>query len=577
MDLFIVDTARKNLDIALRLDKSTFLPDPGWRWQAYRSTALKWVNYFRTPIEVIHAIQSPSSNMGYEARMTGRKLVDYARTSERACLSIFPDYDKYLGSFIESPLSHPSTLTVMNGRIVSSPLYNHVVQIMRCTRFVHPRIVMEIGGGYGAPGRLWMTNQLNPIQMYIDVDFPESLYFAEIYFRANDHNLTIEYIHSSDDIERAMLMDNDEKKVMLVPISQMGSLNDIQIDLLINTGSLQEMTPAYVDFYMDWIDSSKADFFYSANYFGQKIDALMEGMNYGAPFLGKSWNTLFCGLHQDPFRPVAELLFKHSFEAAHPTESYCKRVQLLLQTQDPMPLSVFLELFDISRKIGDPAVLLNIVDRSLRMQHIPKEALKLARHGLSMAIADYPNNPQLVKRIETLLVFLTEMAAKGQSRMGIVDGTVANLRDKIIASKRGGITLEELKGCLVETTEGTEIEVAGRVRSLRIGTFGAVERYEVNVNNVIISGWTKGISSSDRVIRIHFFLDGWLADTTVPTLVRPEFELGDKLIGFNIDSVIPAESAQGKHYFVVAEFEDGTLGKLTNGGDIEDIDNPKTA
>lgn len=565
MDTCLVEKAKQNIYEATRLSESASLPDAGWRWQAYRTAALKWANYFRTPVEVIHAVQSPRSNMGYEARMTGRGLVEYVRSAEKNCQNLFPEYAEFLGSFIESPLSHPSTLTVMNGRLVSSPLYNHIFQIMRCSKFVRPRIVVEIGGGYGAPGRLWMTNKLSHPRIYIDVDFPESLYFAEVYLRANGQ--AVEYACSAGDVERAMSPGGEERKVLLVPIALIHALKDLRIDLLVNTGSLQEMSTEYVDFYMDWIESSQVDFFYSANYFGQKIDSLMEGMNYGAPFLGAGWKTLFRGLHEDASRPVAELLFQRNGEA-HSADAFGGSARSLLQAGGPIRLPVFLELFDLARSVANPELLLDIVNRSMKMDYVPKEALLLANRALTLAHSTKPKNAQLVDRASRMVEHLTPMAAGGRSQMGIVDGTVARLREDLMSSQGEGIGFETKVSRLIETTQGTEIEIDGRVRHLRSGTFGSIERNEVNGNQVVISGWSLGASASDRVILVHYFLDGRVVDTVAPSIVRPEFDQGNKLIGFQFDVVLPVEVIQGMHFFVVSEFEDGTLGKLVNGGDI---------
>ncbi len=40
------------------------------------------------------------------------------------------------------------------------------------------------------------------------------------------------------------------------------------------------MTTAYVDFYMELIDACKARYFYSSNYFAQRIELLPESMNF---------------------------------------------------------------------------------------------------------------------------------------------------------------------------------------------------------------------------------------------------------------------------------------------------------
>jgi len=222
----------------------------------------------------------------------------------------------------------------------------------------------------------------------------------------------------------------------------------------------------------------------------------------------------------------------------------------------------------MARKTLNPDVLLDIVDRAMKMEYIPKEALLLAKRALSLADAANPRNVQLVDKASKLVELLEGMAARGRAQMGIVDGTVAGLREDLMMGKAGYRTFEATVGRLIETTQGTEIEVDGRIRFLRSRTFGAIERNEANGNQMMISGWSLGAIGTDRVVRIHFFLDGRLVDTVMPTTPRAEFGQGDKPIGFQFDVMLPVEFIPGMHCLVVSEFEDGTLGKLANGGDI---------
>lgn len=567
MDSGIVEQAKENLVRALRLEASTQLPDAGWRWQAYRTATQRFVNYFRTPIEVIHAIQSPRSNMGYEARMTGRGLVNYARTVEQACLRIFPQYADKLGSFKESPLSHPETLAYLNNRLVSSPLYNHVVQIMRCATMVQPDIVMEIGGGYGAPGRLWLTNDVCRPRIYIDVDFPESLFFTEVYLRANDPSLHVEYLRAEADIERILNRPDAGPTVILVPIALIGALRAVPIDLAVNTGSLQEMTADYVEFYCRWLDTSNVGHFYSSNYFGQQIDNLFEGMNYVAPTMTDRWTTKFRCLHEDPLRPVAEVMFCRTPEESlrlHRDQASSKCQSLLDDSADPITLSTFLELFDLSRFSIDARLLGQICDRAAMMKATPKEALPLAKRYLETVRINHESLDQLEKA-EALLASLTGKAEAGKSKMGIVDATVEKFKKSLMNHTADAYSLG---GSFLETTDGTSIELTGSVRVIREGIYGAIERKEFNYNHMLISGWARSERSADPIVAVHVFIDGRLVESVEPDILRLDFGIPDLRCGFEMKTILPMDLAEGRHCFIFAEFQDKTLGKLANGGDL---------
>ena len=295
----IIRTARENLARATTRSVRANLPDAGWRWASYCQKLQQEISTFNNPVEVIHRIQAPQTNAGYEARMTGSTLVEHARVMEEHCRVLFPEFESALPSFAESPLSLPETVCELGGRPVSSALYNLVLHTMRCLSFTRPSRVLEIGGGYGAPGRLWLTNGLHRPSQYIDVDLPESLFYAEVFLRANFSDVPIIYSHGPGDLRSLESPDGARPQIFLCPASEIHLFADVPIDLVTNTGSLQEMTDEFVRFYMDWLDRSKAEFFYSSNYFAQPIDRLMEGMNYAAPVLGPRWGTVFHRLWGD--------------------------------------------------------------------------------------------------------------------------------------------------------------------------------------------------------------------------------------------------------------------------------------
>ena len=562
MNSSILRLARQNLQLASATSRNVPLPDPGWRWHAYRQNAMKWVNYFRTPIEVIHAIQSPRSGVGFECRMTGPALVKHTRNMEKILLRIFPRLGNAITTFAESELSNPDTITVLNDRLVSSPLYNHITHVMRCLLFVSPAIVAEIGGGYGAPARLWMTNGLHRPKCYIDIDFPESLYYAETYLRANfsEESCKIVYAHRDTDIAKEI---SAGARIILMPIANMDALLVQPIDLLVNTGSLQEMSTEYVDFYMKWIDKSKIQNFYSSNYFGQPIEALMEGMNYAAPVMPSGWKAKLKALHADASRPVAEMFFVRE-DGTDFRDSVTNKIHALLKAPDPIALGEFLELFDYLRHVDDRQLIIETINKALKMKYVPKEALFLAR-----CLSNTPNGGNSQDRTQIdVLKTLEKMASSGIEKMGIVGATANKLRSALI--KDGAASgLPFAEGRLREETDGATVEISSADRQLRNGTWGSVERMEKISNQIIASGWASGKSPEDKVNNIHLFLDGGLVESVRPSIIRKEFGSKGKLVGFEINAVLPVNSLEWRYVLLLAEFEDGSVGYLTNGGEIQ--------
>lgn len=372
----IVETARTNLQRAVIDGRTTALPDPGWHWHSYCLHARDRAKRFTDPVEVIHSIQAPASNVGFEARMTGQALAEHAAVMERNCIELFPQFADRLPTFAESEMSFPETVTALNGRLVSSPLYNHIIHTMRCLSFQTPMRILEIGGGYGAPGRVWMKNGIHRPSLYVDVDFPESLFYAEVYLRTTMPDTPLVYLDDEREVP--------EVGIVLCPIARFAKLLEgIDIDLVVNTGSMQEMSEPYVQFYMDAIERARCDTLYSANYFAQPIDELMESMNFAAPVLSPNWLTEFACYYESRPRGVAEVLYRRT---GHRPGAE-REIRQLLAEGAPRTGEEFLKLFDLARRLDESGSLAQIVRATIeRMPYIPKETLFLARRAGSQAL-----------------------------------------------------------------------------------------------------------------------------------------------------------------------------------------------
>src|SRR5262249_24322277 len=191
----------------------------------------------------------------------------------------FPFYWTDQLRLAENPRSIPETLYLKDGRLVSNVYYWHLHTVFRCRQDFNPKIIFEIGGGYGAIARLWMHLG---IDRYFIIDLPESLFFAEVALRTEFPG-KVGYWDGSD----------PGTKIVLVPVSRADAKFVGRIDLVTSIGSLQEMSDTWVDFYMGWISRNEPKFFYSMNYMGSALTIIQESRNFWSPRLSNKWATRY--------------------------------------------------------------------------------------------------------------------------------------------------------------------------------------------------------------------------------------------------------------------------------------------
>ena len=170
----ILAIARQHLSDALS-DPALGLPDPGPRWGTLAAWCRRNIARFQSEDDAIHFAQAPLGHGGFEARLTGEALAAHADKLEAMLLRDFPQAAAHFTSFVEPEVSRPETTAIRDGRRVSGPMLVHMLFYFSCaTRIPDMDRVCEIGGGYGAPARLFMTNSFCRPRSYIIVDLPES-------------------------------------------------------------------------------------------------------------------------------------------------------------------------------------------------------------------------------------------------------------------------------------------------------------------------------------------------------------------------------------------------------------------
>ncbi len=181
-----------------------------------------------------------------------------------------------------------------DGSLYSNIFLTHLNYYLRTT-FNYPtnstiRRVIEIGGGYGALARIFKI--MNRDITYTIIDLPESLFFAHAFLSLNFPNASIAYINANKPIHL------DKYDFVLIPVQFYQSLSNDEFDIVINTGSLQEMPENTVTFWMDFIQTFiKVKMFYSFNYFLNNkriyLETSKEEGNNICPILDPYWKVKY--------------------------------------------------------------------------------------------------------------------------------------------------------------------------------------------------------------------------------------------------------------------------------------------
>jgi hypothetical protein len=153
------------------------------------------------------------------------------------------------------------------------------------------------------------------------------------------------------------------------------------VDLVINTGSMQEMDEAWVNFYTVWLDRQPARWFYSLNYFGQPISYLAESANLWSPRLSARWVARLLRSNPGFVRMQSERNFLEAFyeKDADPAPSEiqamgaAERLHARYMTGD-----LLAEYMDLIRRTPAPGLMLRVVRRVMtEMPYHPKETAHL--------------------------------------------------------------------------------------------------------------------------------------------------------------------------------------------------------
>lgn len=345
------------------------------RWTALLDRMRDDIRSFTTAQE---AIRFGQSRLDFDHREPVEACAHLFQLHAETLRHEFPHFAHWLDALGDSAFSRPETMVQARGQLVSNVFFFHVRYVMQCLTWVpQPELVCEIGGGYGAPARLWLLNPAHRPKTYLIVDFPESLFFAEVFLKSNFDGLKVHYVADAKPLEPGFVK---EHTVVLCPIHHVAALGGLTLDLVVNTGSMQEMTADWIDFWMAWLQRQDCRHFYSLNYFAQPLNYLAESGNTWAPRLTPEWTTRLAKSNpalvmQQTTRNYAEILAEKTGTAPTRAELQARYAAVRERVLDGQAL---LECMDIVRHGAGEDVLWDLLQRAAELRTVPKEAYYLA-------------------------------------------------------------------------------------------------------------------------------------------------------------------------------------------------------
>lgn len=316
-DPLAFETIKHNYSAASKI--SAFdLPDHGRRWSHYKRKMSKAVSDCHKIDQAIRIAQDAGCT-GFDHRSPASMQAPYMQLFENILVSEYPHFQQQIPLFSETPASDPESLVDFNGRLVSNIMYCHAVTVLSCLTYSRSiNRVCEIGAGYGDVARLWFRNPIQQVTHYLILDIPESLFFAESFLRRTLSDVPIIYVLPGVEIEKYLVL---PRAIFLCPISLHEVTRRFSFDLIINTGSMGEMTQDWVAFWSQWLSGQTARIFYSHNYFGMPIENLFEGENLMSPLVPEKLHLASFRVNhplvvaQSLLRNGAELFFETSGDA----------------------------------------------------------------------------------------------------------------------------------------------------------------------------------------------------------------------------------------------------------------------
>ncbi len=410
---------------------------PSLRWSRYTGWAHDFISTFSTELAAIEFALTPGLS-GFDHRGPIDPNGEWIEANYKALLITYPKFSQIISELEDSPANPLSLSGIRNEKLITNTLFFDSTFVFECLNFLRPNVVCEIGGGYGAPAYIWLTNKIYQPSTYIDIDYPSSLFFAEVYLKSSLPNAHFIYIDSIEKVQSLSSLDKTKQTIVLCPLQHAEWLLDLPIDLVTNTGSLAEMSEAAVEFWMNWVEKSKTSHFYSCNAFCYPLNDLKQSTNFYAPQLSSNWKVLAKKVdYEMPWFylhtacEMVSMLVERGETDESMKEEMKKNYWASLSNCEIFTRKTFLEAMDIIRVTQDEQIALNVfssvaksgvayVDPTIELSYpysssayLPKEVLFLAQWLLSKNYAFEPSVLEEISQLKDRFFEIYEIAPQG--------------------------------------------------------------------------------------------------------------------------------------------------------------------
>ena len=267
----------------------------GSRWEAGRARLGAAIDGIAAVQEGIHLAQR---QWLFDHRLAVA-AVDVQRSHAALALQ-FPQFARQVASFADSPLSLPETVIASGdlypGQDLPPALHSNTAAfhagdiLFAAAHLPRTDALCEIGAGHGAAARLWLRNPVRRPRLYILLDFPESLFFAELFLRLELPEAEHRYLLSAADATGLAEAGADRRPVIAyLPVALATAIADLPLDAVLNSAGFQEFGPDWLAFYRDLLDGMRCDRLVSHNLCLAPVGHVPDRVNPFAPLLGPRW------------------------------------------------------------------------------------------------------------------------------------------------------------------------------------------------------------------------------------------------------------------------------------------------
>ena len=337
-----LERIKKNFHSAKRIEedisKRSGLPSDGAIWRECRKEIEDKINAYNSEADAINNCQ-----IGRYDRKTISRVYKYLpllgkvaipssllkyispdilriHTAEEMLCRSYPAYTEEIHKLSDSPLSNPQSILRKRHKRMSLSLYHNASTMFACINYKKDiKNVCEIGAGYGMLANIWINNNINRLNNYTIIDLPEVLFDAEVFIEGSNKNINTRYILEEKDVEK---LENFEG-VIFCPIFYAHLLDKIHFDIVINKGSLSEISIDWIEYWKDWLECHEKSIFYSYNRLSylyparDKSGCVSEATisPIMSPLVPKEWHVIQVRAEK-PIRsfitgqPVAEIFFE---------------------------------------------------------------------------------------------------------------------------------------------------------------------------------------------------------------------------------------------------------------------------